>query len=47
MSGSVCRWGILSTQAGIAKKNWQAIKYSGNGRLTAVASRSLEKAQGS
>lgn len=44
MSGSVCRWGIMSA-AGIAKKNWQAIKYSGNGRLTAVASRSLEKAE--
>jgi len=44
MSESVCRWGILST-AGIAKKNWHSIAGSGNGRITAVASRSVEKAQ--
>ena len=44
MSKSACRWGILST-AGIAKKNWHSIANSGNGRVTAVASRSLGKAQ--
>ncbi len=44
MSEGVCRWGILST-AGIAKKNWHSIGNSGNGRLVAVASRSVEKAQ--
>lgn len=44
MSESVCRWGILST-AGIAKKNWHSVANSGNGRVTAVASRSVEKAQ--
>ena len=44
MSEGVCRWGILST-AGIAKKNWHSIVNSGNGRVTAVASRSAEKAQ--
>lgn len=43
-SDSICRWGILST-AVIGNKNWQAIKLSGNGQVTAVASRSLEKAQ--
>lgn len=38
-----CRWGILGTAA-IAKKNWQAIKNSGNGQLVAVASRSEDRA---
>ncbi len=38
------RWGILST-AGIARKNWEAIKNSGNGVVTAVASRDVAKAQ--
>lgn len=38
-----CRWGILGT-AGIARKNWQAIRNSGNGRLVAVASRNKERA---
>src|SRR6056297_3715694 len=44
MSNSVCRWGFLST-AGIARKNWKAIKLSGNGTVAAVASRSHDKAQ--
>jgi predicted dehydrogenase len=44
MSESICRWGILST-AGISRKNWQAIRNSGNGTIAAVASRSVEKAQ--
>ena len=35
---SLVRWGILST-AEIARKNWLAIKNSGNGIVTAVASR--------
>ncbi len=39
-----CRWGFLST-AEIGKKNWLAIKNSGNGVVVAVASRSGEKAQ--
>ncbi len=39
-----CRWGILGT-AGIARKNWMAIRHAGNGRVTAVASRSEEKAR--
>lgn len=43
MSGSLCRWGILGA-AGIARKNWQGIKYAGNGQLTAVASRSRDRA---
>lgn len=43
MDESRCRWGILGT-AGIARKNWQAIRLSGNGTLAAVASRSVERA---
>ena len=45
MSDSLCRWGFLST-AGIGRKNWKAIHLSGNGRVSAVASRSVEKAEG-
>ncbi len=44
MSESVCRWGFMSTAA-IARKNWKGIRLSGNGRVSAVASRSVEKAQ--
>jgi predicted dehydrogenase len=44
MNEAKCRWGILSTAA-IAGKNWRAIALSGNGRVSAVASRSLEAAQ--
>ena len=39
-----CRWGILGT-ANIARKNWKAIRHSGNGTVTAVASRDAAKAQ--
>ncbi len=42
MDGSICRWGILGA-AEIARKNWQAIRNAPNCRLTAVASRDLEK----
>jgi predicted dehydrogenase len=38
------RWGILST-AGIAKKNWRAIRDSGNSVVTAVASRDLARSR--
>ncbi len=44
MSETVCRWGFLSTAA-IARKNWKAIRLSGNGRVVAVASRTVERAQ--
>ncbi len=44
MSELVCRWGFMST-AGIARKNWKGIRLSGNGRVSAVASRSVAKAQ--
>ncbi len=44
MSSRTCRWGILGT-ANIARKNWAAIRNSGNATLTAVASRSRERAQ--
>ena len=40
----LCRWGILST-ANIGRKNWKGIHLSGNGCVTAVASRSVGKAQ--
>jgi predicted dehydrogenase len=43
MTGKVCRWGILGT-AGIARKNWKAIRLSGNGVVAAVASRSASSA---
>jgi predicted dehydrogenase len=38
------RWGILST-AGIARKNWRAIRDSGNNTVTAVASRDAARAK--
>lgn len=44
MSKERCRWGILGT-AGIARKNWQAIRNSGNGQLVAVGSRTEERAK--
>jgi predicted dehydrogenase len=43
MTDRMIRWGILGA-ANIAKKNWEAIRHCGNGTLTAVASRSVEKA---
>jgi predicted dehydrogenase len=43
MTENFCRWGILGT-AGIARKNWQAIRHTGNGRLVAVASRTADRA---
>jgi predicted dehydrogenase len=43
MADSVCRWGFLSTAA-IGRKNWKAIRLSGNGRVVAVASRTKERA---
>mgnify|MGYP002622911042 CR=1 FL=1 len=43
MSEQQCRWGILGT-AGIARKNWLAIRNTGNGRVTAVASRDVDRA---
>jgi predicted dehydrogenase len=44
MAEGLCRWGILST-AEIARKNWHSIANTGNGMVTAVASRSVAKAQ--
>jgi predicted dehydrogenase len=38
------RWGVLST-AEIARKNWKAIRHSGNGIITAVASRDAERSR--
>ncbi len=38
------RWGILGT-AEIARKNWKAIHNSGNGIVTAVASRNAERSR--
>jgi len=42
MEQPLFRWGILGT-ANIARKNWQGIRNSGNGILTAVASRSPDR----
>jgi predicted dehydrogenase len=44
MTTTPCRWGILGA-AFIARKNWQAIRDSGNSRLIAVASRDPSRAQ--
>ncbi len=43
MSEKICRWGILGT-AGIARKNWVAMRLAGNARVAAVASRSEDSA---
>ncbi len=44
MTTSPCRWGILSS-ANIARKNWKAIRLSGNGVVVGVSSRSAERAR--
>jgi predicted dehydrogenase len=44
MSSPLCRWGILGT-AGIARKNWRAIRNAGNSTLVAVASRDPQRAR--
>lgn len=44
VAAPLCRWGILGT-AGIARKNWLAIKLAHNACVAAVASRNRESAQ--
>ena len=44
MAERACRWGILGT-AMIARKNWAAIRNTGNSTLVAVASRDLDRAR--
>ncbi len=44
MDKQVLRWGILGT-ANIARKNWKAIRNSGNGIITAVASRDIDRSR--
>jgi len=44
MSNKICRWGILST-ANIARKNWLAIRNTGNAVVTVVGSRNVDKSQ--
>ncbi|MEO1524447.1 MAG: Gfo/Idh/MocA family oxidoreductase [Planctomycetota bacterium] len=44
MTETQCRWGILST-ANISRKNWKAIRLSGNGRVAGVASRAADSAE--
>src|SRR4029434_7034550 len=44
LSQDMVRWGVLST-AEIARKNWKAIRNSGNGIVTAVASRDAERSR--
>ena len=41
---TLCRWGFLST-ANISRKNWKAVRLSGNGTVSAVASRTVANAQ--
>ena len=43
MTDQPCRWGILST-ANISRKNWKAIRLSGNGVVAGVSSRTLARA---
>ncbi len=43
-SSHLLRWGILGA-ANIARKNWKAIRFSGNGVVTAVASRDIKNSQ--
>ena len=44
MDKTILRWGILGA-ANIARKNWKAIWNSQNGRVTAVASRDLQRSR--
>jgi predicted dehydrogenase len=44
MTEKKLRWGILST-AQIARKNWKAIRNSGNSTVVAVASRDMERSR--
>ncbi len=44
MPKNICRWGFLSTAA-IGRKNWKAVRLSGNATVTAVASRTTLAAQ--
>ena len=44
MTGNKLRWGFLST-AQIGRKNWKAIRNSGNGVIVAVASRDAKRSQ--
>ncbi len=44
MGNTQCRWGILSS-ANIARKNWKAIRLSGNGAVRGVSSRSADRAE--
>jgi predicted dehydrogenase len=44
MAKNKLRWGILST-AQIARKNWKAIRNTGNSTVVAVASRNIERSR--
>ena len=44
MTNNKLRWGILST-AQIARKNWKAIRNTGNSTIVAVASRDVERSR--
>ena len=44
MSTDKLRWGFLST-AQIGRKNWKAVRNSGNGTIAAVASRNVERSR--
>lgn len=44
MTKNICRWGFIGAAA-IARKNWKAIRMSGNSVVSAVASRDVERAE--
>lgn len=44
MSQKFCRWGFLGTAA-IGRKNWMSVLHSGNGIITGVASRDVNRSQ--
>jgi len=44
MNQELCRWGFIGTAA-IGRKNWTSVLHSGNGIISGVASRDLQKSQ--
>lgn len=44
MTKKICRWGFIGAAA-IARKNWKAVRMSGNSVVTAVASRDINRAE--
>src|SRR6056297_2960919 len=44
MTRKICRWGFIGAAA-IARKNWKAVRMSGNSVVAAVASRDVARAE--